>query len=203
VPASCIKMEFQKVLDNRHSIREFEKKSIPKLILKRLILNAAKAPSASNRQPWKFYVVCSEDKIEKIRIYLKESLKILNKDILKKPKRFQKIISKFYNNMGNCQNIIFIFRKKYKNEPVHFYYNDIASISCAAENLMLSATNKKLGTCWVGSFKNPKTENKIKKLIKAEKNEELISSILIGYPKGDYIPLIRKKKRLNEVLKFI
>jgi len=196
-------MEFQKVLDNRHSIREFEKKSIPKSILKKLILDATKAPSASNRQPWKFYVICSKNKVELIKNYLKETLKILKKDISKKPDRLQKIIYEFYNNMGNSQNIIFIFRKKYKNEPIHFYLNDIASISCAAENLMLSATNKRLGTCWVGSFKVTKIENKIKKLIKADKNEELISSIVIGYPKKNYIPLIRKRKKLNEVLKFI
>lgn len=68
---------------------------------------------------------------------------------------------------------------------------------------MLSATNKGLGSCWIGSFKEPKTENKLKQILKTNQNEELVASLLIGYPKEDFKPIKRKKKQLSEILKFV
>jgi nitroreductase len=196
-------MELKEAINKRHSIREYETKKIPKNILKELILNASKAPSASNRQPWKFYCISSYKKREIIAGYLKEMLKILKKDVNSKPKNLQKIIRNFYSNMGNCPHIIFIFREAKNKEESHIFPNDIASISCAVENLMLSAVEKGLGTCWIGSFKELKTEKKIKKLLNTPKNYELIASIIVGYPKKGYKPLIREKKKLSEILKFI
>lgn len=195
-------MNLKDAIDNRRSIRSFEKRQVPKEILKKLVIQASKAPSASNRQPWFFYVVCSKGKRNIISGYLRDTLEILREQVLKKPKNLQKIINSFYVNMGDCPNVIFIFREKIENATPDIYPNDIASISCAVENLMLSAVEYGLGTCWIGSFKDSKIEEKIKHLLNVPNNQELISSILIGYPKKGYKPLIRKKKELKEILKF-
>lgn len=196
-------MNFQEVIEKRHSIREFESIKVPREIIKELIKNAALAPSAGNRQPWKFYCVDSKEKICQISSILKKTLKLLENQLKSKPKIIQQISIKFYSNMGNAQNIIFVFREKNRKEKNYIKPNDIASISCAVENLMLSAVKKGLGTCWIGSFKEPSTEKDLKKLLKTKPDEELIASILIGYPKKGYIPLVREKKKLNQILKFI
>jgi len=195
-------MNLQKAINKRHSIREYEEKTVSKELLKQLIINATKAPSASNRQPWKFYCVYSKNKRDIISIYLKEASEFFEKDLALKPLKLQAIMHQFNKNMGNCPHVIFIFREKIKKESEHIKPNDISSISCAAENLMLSAYAKGLGTCWIGSFKLPIIENKIKRRLDIPFNQELIASILIGYPKKGYKPLIRSKKKLNQILEF-
>jgi len=196
-------MELSKAIQKRHSVRSFEKKKVPRSVLKSLIKSAIKAPSASNRQPWIFYVVETAAKRDEIAQVLSDTLNVFKKDIEKKPKKIQTVMCEFYSNLGEAQNLIFAFRKKNKNESPHIYPNDIASISCAFENVMLSAVEKGFGTCWVGSFKDPKAEAKLKNILSIPKDEDLVASLVIGYPAKDFKPLKRRKKKMSEVLKFV
>lgn len=195
-------MNLKDAINKRHSIRAYEKKAVPEKVLIELVNRAIKAPSASNRQPWKFHIVCSKKKRDMVAGYLRETLKMLRKDIENKPKKLQDVIYDFYNDLGGCQNIIFVFREKFRKEPAHLKPNDIVSISCAVENLMLTAVEKGLGTCWVGSLNGPIMNKKIIKLLNLPNNYELVAPVLIGYPKKGYKPLIRDKKSLREILKF-
>jgi nitroreductase len=104
----------------------------------------------------------------------------------------------FYADMGGCQNIIFIYSKKDKR----WRDNNIRNASAAAENLILSAVNKGLGTCWVGSF-GGSLQKDLNKILKVPKDEELMASILVGYPKKGYVPLNRDKKGFEEIAKFV
>lgn len=190
-------MELKEAIDKRKSIRSFENKQVPKQILKELIIKAIKAPSSANAQPWKFYVITSKKIRDEIAKTLSLALGLYKKDFDKLPKKLKDVSIEFYSNMGNCPNIIFVYSKKNKQKRD----SNIMGISCAVQNLMLSAVEKGLGTCWVGSLRG--FEKELNKLLKIPKDEELISSILIGYPKKGYVPLKRKKKSLKEVAKFI
>ncbi len=194
------KMKLQEAINKRHSIREFEKKEIPKSILNRIIKNATKAPSAKNEQPWIFYVVTSKKTMLGVLNILHSYLNENKIEFNNLKSKIKKAAKSFYLDMGGAQNIIFAYREKKENPPSYQFFNDIASISCAIENLMLSAVEEGLGTCWVGTFKAKETQ--ISKLINAPKNQELMAAIVLGYPKKGYKPLKRKKKKLKEVLKF-
>jgi len=196
-------MEFQKVIDSRSSVRKFEETIVPEDILEEIITNATKAPSACNRQPWIFYVVNSKNKRDEVSKILKKTLISLKQQVDKKSDKMQKITYDFYNDLGGAQNIIFIYRKKELNEKPWILPSDIQSISCAAENIMLSAIDKGLGTCCVGSFKDPESEKKVSEIINSKGNEELVISLLIGYPSKNFKPLRRDKKKIYEVLNFI
>jgi len=196
-------MELAKAIDNRHSIREFEEKKVSKKLIKELIESGTKSPSACNRQPWIFYCVDSKEKRNQIAKLLKETLKVFKKDIDAKPTLIRKVTQNFYSNLGGAQNIIFIFREKKKNDALHIKPNDFASIACCAENIMLKAVELGLGSCWVGSFKDPKTEKKLSKLIRAKTKEELVCSLIIGYPKKDSKVLKREKRNLGEIINFV
>jgi nitroreductase len=196
-------MEFDKVINLRHSVRSFEQKKIPKSVLTKLVSDATKAPSACNRQPWIFYIVNSAKKRNEVSCILKETLITLYGQNIKKPTKLQKITIDFYKDLGGAQNMIFIYRVKNKNEEPWIYPSDLQSISCAAQNLMLSAVNLSLGTCWIGSFKEENAEKALAKTLGVKKNEELIASILIGYPAKDFKVLKRTKKKMNDVLTFV
>ncbi|MGV8171479.1 MAG: nitroreductase family protein [Candidatus Woesearchaeota archaeon] len=197
-------MEFGKVIESRHSIRSFEKRKIPRAIIRKLIIAATKAPSASNRQPWTFYCVDGKKQRDEVAKLLKYMIGVvLRVDISKMNKKLKTVLNDFYEDLGGAQNIIFIYRTKEAKEAIYVKPNDIKSISCAAENLMLEAVNQGLGTCWIGTFNGKIPEKKLQKILKTNKNEELVAGIIVGYPKKGYIPLKRHKKSLNRIMKFI
>ncbi len=191
-------MQLKDVINSRKSIRSYEKKIVPKTVLKQLVIDASKAPSASNRQPWRFYVVSSKKLRDKICNILQKTLIKYKADFDKLTPKLKKVASEFYTNMGDCQNIIFIYSNSNDKKGRESNY---ISISAAMENLMLSATNKGLGTCCVGSFKE--FEKEISKLLKTKNKEELVVSILVGYPKKGWKPLKRKKKKITEILNYV
>jgi len=195
-------MELKEAIDKRHSVREFEAKPVPKEVLIDLINQASKAPSAKNEQPWKFYVIFSKNVRDSFaKIMSEEFNKLNNTKDEKLSSEIEKVALKFYKNMGDAPNLILVFKEKKENSPVYQDSNDIAGISCAIENLMLSAVEKGLGTCWVGTFKG--RENDIKKVLKISAEEELVAGILIGYPKKGYKPLEREKKKFEDICRII
>ena len=50
------------IIYNRRSIRKFLNKSIPKDIIEEIIKAGIVAPSAKNRQPWKYLIYSGENK---------------------------------------------------------------------------------------------------------------------------------------------
>lgn len=76
-------MELIETVKNRRSIRKFENKDVDNKIIEDLIEYARLAPSAKNRQPWKFVVV--KDKIKnQIADIMLEQQKSLKVDLEKK-----------------------------------------------------------------------------------------------------------------------
>jgi len=194
-------MEVLDAINARHSVRSFEERAVPEDVLKELVEVAVKAPSAMNRQPWRFYVVSSKVVRDKVAELLGKYLDSERDSVDKLRPELKNTLYDFYRNLGGCQNIVFVFRKNADCGPKDVVrLNDFASISCAVENFMLAAVEKGLGTCWVGSFRDRKDE--IAKLVGAE-DEELVASVLVGYPSKDFVPMKRSKKELNDVLKFV
>lgn len=60
-------MEFDDVVRSRRSIRGFQKKPVPKALIREILELAMRAPTSLNSQPWNFYVVTGEvlDRIRK------------------------------------------------------------------------------------------------------------------------------------------
>lgn len=192
-------MDLKEAIHSRKSIRSYESKSIPKDLLVSIIDAGTKAPSSQNHQPWEFYVILSKEIRDKLSKILAKSLKLYKKDFADLEPDVKKEALAFYKDLGGCQNLIFVFTTKEKNQ--YTLQSKIMGISAAIENILLSAVDLGLGTCWVGGFRGFQKE--IKRILEIADTKELIAGILIGYPKKDYKPLTRKKKKLEEVLTFI
>lgn len=57
-----------KAIDNRRSIRKYTSEEIPQEIIEEMIYAATLAPSAKNRQPWKFIVFKGAAKDELVQV---------------------------------------------------------------------------------------------------------------------------------------
>ncbi|MFC6198898.1 nitroreductase [Ponticaulis profundi] len=59
-------MDFEEVVRTRRSIRGYQKKPVPKALIREILEIAMRAPTSLNTQPWNFYVVAG-DVLDKIR----------------------------------------------------------------------------------------------------------------------------------------
>ena len=173
-------MEFCDVIESRRSIRKFTKDVIDENILLEAIHHATLAPSAHNRQPWKFKIVSNEEK-GKIAAALLEKTKDIEGHT-------------GVHTAGIIENaakliVVFIDNQICENRDM-----DILSIGGAIENMILSINNMGLGSVWIANTNYISKE--ISEILHID--YETVSSIAIGVP--DQSPKQRPRKDINEVI---
>lgn len=186
-------MELKETIKSRRSIRKFKNIDVPKDIINDLIDCARLAPSAKNRQPWKFVIVTDTIKNQIADIMLeKENNSKVNLE------------RKIYNANSSVKEtakimkeapILILILKEYED---NWIIGDLLSIGGAIEHICLRATDLGLGSLWIRDIAY--TQKEIAKLVGYE-NMELISAVSIGYQ--DENPRLRPRKKLNEVLEWL
>jgi nitroreductase len=116
-------MDVFEAIQKRKSSRGYQKSSVPKETLEKLLEAARLSPSAKNIQPWHFIVVTDTEK-----------RKALSKGLY----------AKFLENTP----AVIVLCGDQSASP-DWYVVDVA---LAGENMVIAATAEGLGTCWVGSF---------------------------------------------------
>ncbi len=173
-------MEFRNVVETRRSIRKFTPDAIGDEALLEAIRMATLAPSAHNRQPWKFMIVSKEEK-DKIADYLYEK----TKDI---PGHTGVHTAGIIKDAASLI-LVFIDNQISENRDM-----DVLSIGAAIENLLLSLTDMGIGAVWIGNTNFVREE--ISSFLGVD--YETISSIAIGRP--DQSPKARPRKDFNDVV---
>lgn len=175
------------IIKDRHSVRDYDSRPIEDEKLQ-LILEAARlAPSASNSQPWHFYVVRDSEKIKALSEKMPIGSRVIaNSFIAEAPV----VIVATAGPIDILHRMAsFIVNKKW-------YYLDLG---IALEHMALTAWELGIGSCWVGWF----DEKKVKALLDIPKNEELIVILTLGYAKETGSPLPKHRKKLEEIVKYI
>lgn len=163
-----------KEIVERYSVRKYKKDEVSLELINEVIEAARLAPSAFNKQPWKFIVVRDFEKRKKIG-----EPTTWGKFILYAPVLIVGCIVDKNFNMGG------------------WYDSAILDVGIAMEHIALQATHLGLGTCWIGDF----DEKLVKKVLEIPKNIRVASLMTLGYPLENKIPEKRRKK-LSEILSF-
>lgn len=172
-------MEFYELISVRESVRDYDPdRQVDEAILKR-ILNAGRlAPSASNRQPWKFILVSSPEKLAQV------------KACYQKPWFRQ------------APHILIIAGDKSRSW-VRSYdgYNSIETdLTIAMDHIILAAENENIGTCWIAAY-DPKI---LAEALSLKDNEVVFSITPLGYQNKGYRKSgIKKRKALEEIVEII
>lgn len=116
-------MNIIEAIKTRRSVRKYLKKEIPNEILMDILDCARLAPSAHNRQSWRFVVVTDED----IKAKLTE-------------------ITKYGKFIKDAYAVIAVFCDKTSTYAVE-------DGAAATENIILSSWHYGIGTCWIGSYR--------------------------------------------------
>lgn len=179
-------MEFEKVVEDRRSIRKFQTRKVEKEKICKLIEMARLCQSAKNRQPWKFLILENREKNQVADIMLdlfgKKDYELLG--YINSSRSSAEIIK-------NASILILAFMEKEDD----WLTGDLLSIGAAIEHICLEAVNLGLGTVWIRD--TVYTEEEIGKQV-GYPDFQLISAIAVGYP--DESPKPRSRKQIEEII---
>lgn len=170
-------MKLKKILESRFSIRSFQQKTVEREKLEYILECARLAPSACNKQPWLFIVVQSEQAKQKLaEVY---------------PRDWFAQADCYIVACGNHE-------ESWKRASDGKDALDI-DISIASEHICLAVEEMELGTCWVCNF----DLEKLKKNFNLPEYIEPIALFPIGYPKSEIEKPVQKRKKTDDIVKWI
>jgi nitroreductase len=191
--------EVIKTIFERRAVRKYKDKAVSKDVIEQLLDAGRMAPSAINKQPWKFYIVTSK---EDIQLFSSEIFKVGLKSISSLGiKNLAKAVVSGIKHL--FQGIDFLKAKDpiFHGAPVVIFItapkeNVWASldIGMCSQNIMLAAKSLGLDSCPVGFGKLIKKTKNYSKLNIPSKDQVHIA-IIIGY--GDESPEIHERNRNN------
>jgi len=173
-------MSVKEIITKRRSIRKYQEKKVPNVLIKELIDAARLAPSGNNAQPARYFIVQDE----KIKQKLKKNKVFKQEFVYKAP-----VIIVCCGNPGAYP--------KEKLEPGFddpFPIRAVRDVSIAAQNLVLRATELGMGTCYIGW----RHKGRIKKTLGIPKNYVVPFVITLGYPAES--PKVRLRKNIKDFL---
>lgn len=151
-------MDILKAIRERRSIRNFQKKDIPKEIVDKLIDALIWAPSAGNLQARKFFFV----KDAKLKEYIASAA--LNQDFIAESPLV----------VVGCADSRISSRYGERGE----YLYSIQDVAASIMGMLLVAHENGLGTVWVGAF----MEDDVFDILNLPKNLRPVAIIPVGYP---------------------
>ena len=165
-----------KIIKERRSVRNFQKKDIPEEIIKKLIDALVWAPSAGNLQSGKFYFV-KDDKTKR-----DIAATALN----------QTFIAEAPLVVVGCTDRR--IEHRYGDRGVNLY--TIQDVACSIMNMMLVAWENGLGSVWVGAFR----ESDVFEILDMPNNLRPVSIVPLGYPSR--IPSAPPRVSVKEAVEF-
>ncbi|MFH1678544.1 MAG: nitroreductase family protein [Candidatus Omnitrophota bacterium] len=159
-------MDVMEAIKRRYSVRGYLDKPVEEDKLKNILEAARLAPSASNRQEWRFIVVRDKEfrqrlmKAARGQAFVGEAPVVIA------------CCAKTDNHVMTCGQLCY---------PI--------DLAIAIEHMALKATEEGIGTCWVGAF----FEDQVKDILSIPGDIRVVELLSLGYPAE---PGFKQKDRL-------
>lgn len=176
-------MEVFEAIKTRRSIRVYEDKPVEEDKLRKVLEAARLAPSAGNRQPWRFIVVTDPKIKEELRLAKEKLRPHPPKELFRDPIRSAPIV------------IVGCALPSESFPGTDFWKIDVA---IALQNLVLAAWEQGLGTCWIGVFHE---EGEIKKILGIPEEARVVAMVTLGYPAEKKEP-VTDRKPLDAIVRY-
>jgi nitroreductase len=164
-------MDVFTAISQRKSVRAYKDRKIDEDTLSRVLDAGRLAPSAGNRQDWKFIVVADAETRKKLAVAARGQMFLQQAPVV----IVGCAIAPDYVMMcGQSASII--------------------DVTIAFSFMMLQATELGLGTCWLGAF----DENGVRKILGVPDHVRVVAMTPLGYP--DETPAGRPRKSMGEVV---
>ena len=182
--------ELFSLLKDRRTVRLYQKKQIPKVLIEKIIDAGIWASSLHGFQPWKFFVIRKE-----------EAIKTIAEEAFNRSKKlyagYNFILRSTAETIANAPTVIVIYNKglvqKKMNKMGGTYrkcakISEVQAISGAVQNMILMAHALGLGSCWLvfPIF----CEKAINKLLGFD--GQMVAMLTLGYPAETGVRSARK-----------
>lgn len=161
----------------RRSVRWYKQQFVPRELIDKAITVAGLAPSACNRQPFKFLVYDDKDKINEIA-----SIPMGTKG--------------FYHNFPGIIAVVGDLSAYFHERDRHVIYIDASLASMA---LLYALESQGVSSCVINWPDIPGKENNLKKKLNLKEHERVIMFISYGYPDPNGMVPFSQKKELNKI----
>jgi len=170
--------EVIEAIRSRRTIRSYTRKPVPREYIYTILDATRWAPSAANRQPWRFIVIKNEA-VRKCIQKLVEENKELTISLQTEP--FKTGFSKYETSWISDAPVHIAVCADPKKTGPHAGGEETYKYATGAaiQNLMLAAYSLGLGTCWLSMF----DKDKLKALLEIPMEFDIIGVITVGYPK--------------------
>jgi F420 biosynthesis protein FbiB-like protein len=153
---SALADAFYALVLERRSIRRFKETPVSESVIRRVLEAGIRAPSAHNRQPWRFVVLRAPETRENLAIKMGERLRAdLERDGLE-PAAIEVDVARSYARITGATAAVLICLDKqtldeYPDEKRRTaeYIMGVQGVAMAGENILLAAHAEGLGGCWV------------------------------------------------------
>ena len=157
-------MDIIDVIKERRSVRSYADKPVEREKLERLLEAARLAPSASNRQEWRFVVVTDEQR----------------RKALVAAAANQEFVGRAPVVIAACaETDAHVMRCGQQCYPI--------DVAIAIDHITLQAVAEGMGTCWIGAFH----EDPVKEILNIPKDIRVVELLTVGYPADSARPRSR------------
>jgi len=167
-------MNVSEAIRTRRSVRNYQPKDVEDEKLNAVLEAARLAPSASNRQEWRFVVVKNEAAREKLMEAAKGQPFVAQAPVI----------------IACCaetdEHVMTCGQKCY---PI--------DVAIAIDHMTLQAAELDLGTCWIGAF----FEEKVKEILNIPQHIKVVEMLALGYPSEPLNEEPKDRKGLQEIVK--
>ncbi len=166
-----VDMNVFEAIRTRRSIRGFDERPIEEEKLLRVLEAGRLAPSAKNRQEWRYVVVKDKDLRRRLAVAANNQYFIAEAPVV--------IVgcATLVNYVLSC------------GQPAY-----TVDVSISMDHITVQAVEEGLGTCWIGSFK----EDEVKKILNIPDDIRVVEIMPLGYPKS--LPGPKPRKGLDEIV---
>ncbi len=159
-------MDVFEAIKKRRSVRSYLDKPVPKKALLKILEAARFAPSASNRQEWRFIVV--EGKATRSKL----SQAAKGQKFLEEAPIVIACLAETDNHVMICGQLCY---------PI--------DVAIAIDHMTLAAASLGFGTCWIGAF----YEEEVKKILNIPEDIKVVELLCLGFAKKEEL---NEKERL-------
>lgn len=182
-----VSMSVLDAIHHRRSVRNYTPWTIDKATIRTLLDAAVHAPTAMHEEAWSFAVIQDKDLLNRLSDSAKERVRseAQGSDSQYAQHSLELVNKPDFHVFYNAGTLIVIYGK-FQGPFV------VADCWLAAENLMLAACAKGLGTCVIGFAVSALNTPEWKAELKIPVEMTAIAPIIVGAPAGETPPVPRK-----------
>ena len=145
-------MELKDAIYGRRSVRSYADTPIPEPLLRELLEAACMAPSGINSQPWYFLAITKEEDRARYLSFMAEGFArfrpVLEARFSKNPEVIEET-ERFFTTLGGAPVLVLAFLLREDFLEANDGRPAIQAVGAAMQNLLLSAYDRGLGSCWM------------------------------------------------------